>query len=148
MATAPVLPEPTQDERTFATLAHALQMAGSWIAPLVIFFYKSESRFVRFHALQALLLQICQIIFMVVFMLGFFTIMISSFAAIPAHPNQQAPPPPLMFAFFPIFWLGWMGWWIFTLVLTIMYSIKAGRGQWARYPVLGRLAARLLGLHL
>ena len=149
MATAPVLPEPTQDERTFATLAHALQLAGTWIAPLVIFFYKSESRFVRFHALQALLLQISTLIFMVVFMVGFMGMMMSSmFASIPAHANQPPQPPVWFFALFPIFWLGWMGWWVFTLVLTIMYSIKAGRGQWARYPVLGRLAARLLGLHL
>src|SRR5689334_25422995 len=51
--------EPTQEERTFGTLSHALQMAGGWIAPLVIFLSKKQqSRFVAFHSLQALLLQL------------------------------------------------------------------------------------------
>jgi uncharacterized membrane protein len=48
----------TQDERTMATLAHALQVVGWWIAPLIIFLIHRKSRFVSFHALQALLLQI------------------------------------------------------------------------------------------
>jgi uncharacterized membrane protein len=48
----------TQDERTMAVLAHALQLVGGWIAPLVIFFVKRQSRFVSFHALQVLFLQL------------------------------------------------------------------------------------------
>ncbi len=43
---------PTQDERTMGTLAHVLQLVGGWIAPLVIFLVKRNSRFVSFHALQ------------------------------------------------------------------------------------------------
>ena len=56
---APNLIEPTLDERTMAILAHMLQIVGLWIAPLIIFVIKRESRFVSFHALQALLLQVC-----------------------------------------------------------------------------------------
>jgi hypothetical protein len=33
-----------------ATLAHALQLIGSWIAPLIIFLIRRHSRFVSFHA--------------------------------------------------------------------------------------------------
>jgi len=55
---APNLIEPTLDERTMAILAHMLQILGLWIAPLIIFVIKRESRFVSFHALQALLLQV------------------------------------------------------------------------------------------
>ena len=33
----------TQDERTMATLAHALQVAGWWIAPLIIY-WPTENR--------------------------------------------------------------------------------------------------------
>ena len=47
----------TSDERTMAMLAHVLQLVGGWIAPLIIFLVKQDSRFVRFHALQVLLLQ-------------------------------------------------------------------------------------------
>jgi hypothetical protein len=31
-----------------------------------------------------------------------------------------------------------------TLLLTIFYSIKAGRGECAKYPLLGNVAARML----
>jgi uncharacterized membrane protein len=48
----------TQDERTMAVRAHALQLMGGWIAPLVIFFVKRQSRCVSFHALQVLFLQL------------------------------------------------------------------------------------------
>ena len=54
----------TQDERTMATLARALQVVGWWIAPLIIFLIHRKSRFVSFHALQALLLQIAYLILM------------------------------------------------------------------------------------
>jgi len=58
---APV--ETTADERTMAVLANALQMVGGWIGPLIIFFAKRQSRFVSFHALQALLLQAVHVVF-------------------------------------------------------------------------------------
>ena len=58
----------TPDERTMATLAHALQLVGSWIAPLIIFLIRRRSRFVSFHALQALLLQIIHTIIVLVLM--------------------------------------------------------------------------------
>ena len=51
-----------------ATLAHIVQVVGWWIAPLVIFLLKRESRFVSFHALQALLLQIAYMFLMFLFM--------------------------------------------------------------------------------
>ena len=53
-----LLPEPTADEKTMATLAQVLQIIGSWIAPLVIYLLRRESKFVSFHALQALLWQV------------------------------------------------------------------------------------------
>ena len=41
------LPVPTQDERTMAFLAHLLQVFTGFIAPLVIFCVKQDSRFVK-----------------------------------------------------------------------------------------------------
>ena len=61
-AVQPTQTPPTQDERTMALLAQVLQIVGWWIAPLVIFLIKRESKFVSFHALQALLLQILQML--------------------------------------------------------------------------------------
>jgi uncharacterized membrane protein len=50
-----MLPDPSSDEKTMATLAQVLQIIGSWIAPLVIYLLRRESKFVSFHAMQALL---------------------------------------------------------------------------------------------
>ncbi len=142
--------EPTQDERTFATLAHALQLAGWWIAPLVIFLVKKDSRFVRFHALQALLWQACYMIFWLVVVALWMAVMFSFILHLPQglHPAPATPPapPPAFFVMFPLIWLGAMGGWVITLLLAILYAIKAGRGEWAGYPVLGGLARRMLKL--
>ncbi len=135
--------EPTQDERTYATLAHALQVVGWWIAPLIIFLLHRRSRFVSFHALQALLWQGCLIIFYACFMVGWMAF-IFSFAFRQAQGGTPAPPPPGLFIWLPLMWLGFMAIWVFTLVLAIVYAVKAGRGEWANYPVLGGLSRRIL----
>jgi len=131
----------TPDERTMAVLAHVLQLVGWWIAPLIIFVLKRDSRFVAFNALQALLLQIA---YMVVCG-GFMVVGFVSFFLTAAHgEHQTGGPPPAMFVLFPLFWLMFMGLWVVMIVVAIVYGIKAGRGEWAEYPLFGRLARRLL----
>ncbi len=132
----------TQDDRTMAILAHVLQIVCWWIAPLVIFLVKRDSLFVKFHALQALILQVC---LAAVWMVGMAVFMGTIVATAPASGStaHNAPPPALMIMF-PIFWLLAMGGWALILVLAIVYGIKAGRGEWAGYPVIGGLARRLL----
>ena len=39
---------------------------------------------------------------------------------------------------------GFMGMWVVMLVIAIVYGIKAGRGEWAEYPLLGRLSRKTL----
>src|SRR5258708_33698608 len=146
MAEVPVIGVlgPTQDERTMAVLAHVLQVVGWWIAPLIIFLTKRESKFVSFHALQALLLQIAYMVMMGVFMVlsfaGVFLIMSHAPAA------KDAPPPLGFFILMPIVWLGCMGMWVMMLVVAIVYGVKAGRGEWSEYPLLGRLSRRILNI--
>ncbi len=127
-----------------AVLAHVLQVVGWWIAPLIIFLTKRESKFVSFHALQALLLQIAYMVMMGVFMVlsfaGVFLIMSHAPAA------KDAPPPLGFFILMPIVWLGCMGMWVMMLVVAIVYGVKAGRGEWSEYPLLGRLSRRILNI--
>ena len=73
---------------------------------LVIFLVKRESRFVSFHALQALLLQI-----------GW---MVLIFSTIAMHPQSSDGPPPAVFFVFPLFCLGWMVLWVGMLVTGIV----------------------------
>src|SRR5277367_7131510 len=81
----PAAAELTQDEKAYAGLAHALMMSTWWIGPLIIYFVRRESRFVKFHALQALLWQIIFTLMYAVGMVVFFVVMITS-----VIPMQQA----------------------------------------------------------
>src|ERR1051326_7973315 len=137
------LPEPTQDERTMAVLAHVLQLVGWWVAPLIILLVKRDSKFVSFHALQALLLQAVYVLVMIMFAILWF---ITIFATVLHHTGPGNPPPPAVFILIPLVWLGFMGMWLALLVFAIVYGIKAGQGQWADYPVLGRIARNILKL--
>ena len=131
----------TQDERTMATLAHALQVGGWSIAPLIIFLVNRKSRFVSFHALQALLLQIANLIVMAGFMVLWFVMIFATIAQQSADKNA---PPVALFVLMPIVWLGFMGMWTFVLVIAIVYAVRASRAEWANYPLIGRIARRIL----
>ena len=130
---------PTADERSMATLAHVLQLVGGFIAPLIIFFLRRNSRFVSFHALQAVFLQL-------VYMLGWMAFMVVWFAFIfgMGFGGGKSQPTPLLFLLFPLLWLFAMVIWVGLLVTAILYGIKAGKGEWAAYPVIGGWARRVL----
>jgi uncharacterized protein len=131
------LPVPTQDERTMAFLAHLLQVFTGFIAPLVIFCVKQDSRFVKFHALQSLIWQLCYMALLFgVMIVFFFSIFATAFHAASGGHTPNAAPPTFIF-FFPILWLFWLLGWVANVVLGIMYGIKANRGEWAGYPIIG-----------
>lgn len=132
------LPVPTKDECTMAFLAHLLQVFTGFIAPLIIYCIKQDSRFVKFHALQSLIWQLC---YMVIFFGGIALFFVSMFATAflsasgGQHGNQ---PPPAVFLLFPLIWLFAIFGWVANLVLGIVYAIKANQGEWAGYPLIGR----------
>jgi uncharacterized protein len=137
------LPTPNSDEKTMATLAHALQLVGSWIAPLVIFLIRRESKFVSFHALQALLWQIVVMVLMMGGMVLWFIFVFSTIAHHgKPHPDQNFPAG--FFVIFPVLWLSFMAFWVLNLVIAIVYAVKAGRGEWAAYPVIGSWVRRIV----
>jgi uncharacterized protein len=141
-AAPPPWPVPTSDERTMAVLAQALQIVGGWIAPLVIFLVKKDSLFVRFHALQALMLHIAYLGCAIVVGIVWFAVL---FGTIFTHAmDKPAQPPVALMIMFPIMWLVLMGGWLVMIVMAIVYAVKASNGEWAEYPVLGRMARRFL----
>jgi uncharacterized protein len=146
-ASVPLAPnpvEPTLDERTMAILAHMLQIVGLWIAPLIIFVVKRESRFVSFHALQALLLQVLYLFLMGLGVVFWFGAVVLTMVA--GHASGSSSSPPAFLIFMPMLWLDWMSIWGAMVVVAIVYGVKAGRGEWAEYPYLGPLARRILKL--
>jgi uncharacterized membrane protein len=135
------LEQSSQDEKTMAVLAQVLQIVAWWIAPLIIFLMRRNSRFVSFHALQALLLQLLYTLVFGAVMLFFF---VSMFAGLAIQEQARNEPPAVLFLAMPVFFVTVFGANVTVWVLAIVYAVKAGRGEWAGYPVLGNLARRIL----
>jgi len=70
------------------------------------------------------------------------------FAMIFASIAQQIPhptsPPLGLLVVFPLFWLFGMGMWVAVLVVAVLFAIRAGRGEWAEYPVIGQWVRHIL----
>lgn len=119
-----------------------LQLFGGFVPPLIIFLIKRESRFVRFHALQPLIWQASiAIVMMVAGCFMFLTMLLT----IPQQP-KNAEPPVFFFLTFGIIWLAAIGSFFINVILAIYFGIKANEGHWARYPVIGHLAAKWAGI--
>jgi uncharacterized membrane protein len=131
----------TSDERSMAVLAHALQVVGGWIPPLVIFFVRRQSRFVSFHSLQVLFLEL---VFLVVTVFTMMFWIAGVILAITQSHGSTNSLPPALFIVLPIFWLAWMVVWVTKILAAVIYSIKAGRGEWAEIPLAGGWARRVL----
>lgn len=137
--------ELTQDEKAYAGLAHALMMATWWIGPLVVYLTKKESRFVAFHSLQALFWQVIYTVLVFGGMIVFFVFTLTETIAVPRQSNVPSQPPIAIFIAFPFLWLFLMAGAAITLILGIMYCLKAMRGEWAGYPLIGKWARRIVG---
>lgn len=119
-----------------ALLAHLLQVFTGFFGPLVIFCIRQNSRFVKFHALQAVVWQVC---YMALFLGGFMLFFLSAFVSILHDASHHtATTPPTFLFLFPLLWLFGMGGWITNVILGVLYGLKAQRGEWAAYPVIGR----------
>lgn len=136
--------ELSQDEKAYAGLAHALMTCTWWIGPLVIYLTKRESRFVAFHALQALF---WQILFTVLYICGMAAFMVVTLSTV-ALQQQKLPAnqsfPVALFVMLPFFWLFILGAFAATLTLAIVYCLRAMRGEWSGYPIIGNWARKIV----
>ena len=137
------LPIPQEDERTLAMLAHILQVFSWFMPPLVILVVKRQSRFVAFHAAQALLWQVIYFAAAILTMATGFAVILATSLTREGSGSASNQPPTAFFVAFPLIWLFWIGGWVTSLVLAIVYGIKANKGEWAEYPLVGRWARRL-----
>jgi uncharacterized Tic20 family protein len=135
---------PTQDEKTMAMLAHVLQIFTWWIGPLVIFMVKQDSKFVRFHALQALLWQIALIVFWMIGMAVWFAVIFSTVFTGIGKTTANPALPFSVFVGFGMIWLLLMAVYLSNIAFGIWFGIKAGRGEWAGYPLIGRWARHIV----
>ena len=136
-------PDPTattSDERSMAVLSHALQVIGGWIPALIIFFIRRQSRFVSFQSLQVFFLELAYLVVTMVTMTFWIGVLMT---LVHARGNGGSLPAGL-FVLFPVGWLAWMFVWVTKIVVAVIYSIKAGRGEWAEIPVVGGWARSIL----
>ncbi len=140
--------EPTSDEKVMGALAYFFGMLG---ALLVWLLQREKSRFVRFHALQALGFDLIVMVFMFVVMFCSFGVMFlgmfgTMFAGLNSSPSEAAPllmvstmgmPFLLFLCVFPI-----------ALVLTVIRlyaAVTVLLGRDFRYPWLGQRIESFLG---
>ena len=113
---------PTSDERLWAMLAHLsallgyVVLLGQYIAPLVIYLvYRERSRFVAFHALQALYFQLALLVlWVIVFIFAFITCGLGAILSL-----------------VPI---------VLNLVFVLLAAIHANNGEWYELPIVGAIA--------
>jgi hypothetical protein len=128
----------TQENRLLAALAHLSFITGFWfVAPIAIYVIKrKESRFVAFHALQAVLVQV---VFGVVMTLGFIGFIVLMAVAGSSRDDALAG---LIFAL-PLggFALALLG--LFTV--HAVAAFRAWRGEGWSIPLVGGLARAIMG---
>lgn len=140
------LPPATRDECTLGMLAHILQIFSWFIGPGIIFLVRRDSKFVRYHALQALFFQ-CLVI--IVGVASLLTLLAGAFVGL-AHRGATAASAAiaLPILFMVVLWGGAALTWILNLVLGIVYGLRANNGEWAGYPGVKYLAAKVAGVEL
>jgi uncharacterized Tic20 family protein len=112
----------THDERTWAMLAHLSALLGyvvglgQYIAPLVIYLvYRERSRFVAFHALQALYFQLALLLLWIV-------VIIAAFVTCGLG---------MVCGIVPL---------VLNLVFVLIAAIRANNGEWYELPLVGAMA--------
>lgn len=137
---------PSQDEKMTAMLAHVVQIFSGFLGPLVIYLTKRDSRFVAFHAIQALILQGTYFVVMVLIVGGWSGVSLFITSEAERHGSGSK----ALSAFFPIFVLILCAcaaaYWVTMLILGILHGVKSVNGEWSQYPLIGRWARRWAGI--
>ena len=126
---------PASAERTMAMFAHVLQIPFFAAGPVLIYFLRHNSRFVRFHALQAFLWQLSLVI----------VILVCAFTIVAINPPQAEDDEHWKWTitfFFATAWVYFLLLCPMTIFLGLLYGVQAKQGKWAGYPVIADLAWR------
>jgi uncharacterized membrane protein len=113
-----------------ANVAALLAYVATWLSGLIIFLMEKENRFVRFHAMQAIMFGVSIIVLYIVaaivsLIFGLILSMIHESLAILAG---------IIWLIVPVIAL--VGW--------VMCLIKAYQGQWFKLPIIGNMAEKMV----
>ena len=127
-----------------AMLAHVLMIFTGFLGPLIIWLIRKQSKFVSFHALQALAFQVAYALLLIV--LGIAAIVFTVAGAAASSAQGSSGPPLFGMLLFGAVWLVAMCGGLACLILGILYGIKANNGEWAAYPVIGNWVRQKMGV--
>lgn len=114
------------EERSMSTLAHILCVLG-WIGPLIIYLTKKDqSRYIAFHALQALYFQVA---WLAISIIGWSIVMFLSFFLVG-------------FLLFPVMLALDVG----VRLWSVVGGLKVNKGEWFEYPIAGQMARKQVGI--
>jgi uncharacterized membrane protein len=116
------------DENIAATLSYVL----NWVSGLVFFLIEKDSRLVRFHGMQSILLTfVAAVIFIVLWIVWIVIAVITTQL------------PGLIGTLFNlIIVLVWIVFWLAIVIAWVMCLIKAYQSQYFKLPVIGNLAEK------
>jgi uncharacterized protein len=130
------------DEKLLALFSHLSLFFGGIILPIIFWATnKDKSKFVTFHALQALWFHIAYIAVLLVFIFGFVILFVIggiSMGALAGATGGGKEMPVLMIIFIIAFYIG-----LFAIIFGVMgYSIYMGiksyKGEMVMYPFIGK----------
>ena len=107
-----------------ANVAALLSYVLTWVTGLIFFLIEKESRYVRFHAMQAILLGGAMVVVWIVFNFIFVNMLFTSLSMIS-----------LLGTISMLIWLAFLG-------IIILCCVKAYQGQMFKLPVIGDMAER------
>jgi len=125
------------EERVLATVAYAVMLTGAFVLPLALYLWKrKESPLIAFHALQAIFL------WLAVVPLSFIAVMAMSMLPVLVSVVVGSEIPPIALI---AMWLAGIAFYGGLLLLALRAAIGAYRGERKEIPIIGRIAARVLG---
>jgi hypothetical protein len=132
--------EPDNDEKILALFSHLSIFLGGIVLPIIFWaINKDKSRFVRFHALQAIFFHIAYvaIIIAVVIIMAFIGIGLGILSAGTFAAGKDGS---LIFVFAMIIFYGLIFISIFIFIgYGIYVGVKSYKGELKRYPVIGKI---------
>jgi uncharacterized Tic20 family protein len=138
----PPAAEPSQEDRLLAAASYVGYLAGFWlIVPIVVYVLKREkSRFVAFHALQAIIVHVLLVPIAIIGVLFGLVATFALAAATDAHGRDSSFGLLLVVPYL----VGLLVPWGIHAVLSIVCAVRAMQGRAARFPVAAWLADRFL----
>lgn len=107
------------------------------IAPIIIWVnQKDKSKFVKFHAIQAIFYQLAFFILMMLFIFTGIILMLISMPILSANPNAE---PGTLFFISMIFMFLYFPLWFFFAIYAVVAAVKSYKGKVFRYLIIGKI---------